>query len=253
MLLPLRVIGSLLGVPSGEAENFRMHIEPLLTRTGAVELAATEYALADLLDGLIAQKRAQPAEDLLSALVQMRLSHDELVSTALLLILAGYDTAVHLINNGVLTLLRNPSQLAKLRADSSLLPAAVEEYLRFESPLNVATARFTTETVRIGEVEIPAGQLVLVRTLWTNHDTCLQANPDHSDPHPTPQTHVGFGSGIHHCLAARLVGLEGEIAIRHLLCRFRRITLADNNLLQYRSNAVTPRLTALPVRLGADC
>src|SRR5262249_5984409 len=102
MPLPLRVISNLLGVPSGEAENFRMHIEPLLTSTGALILGAVEYAVADLLDGLIAQKRAHPEDDLFSALVHMsdgeeRLSHDDLVSTALLLILAGYETSVHLI------------------------------------------------------------------------------------------------------------------------------------------------------------
>lgn len=254
MLLPLQVISRLLGVPSGETENLRMHIEPLLVSTDAAILAAIEYALADdLLDGLIAQKRAQPEDDLLSALVHMTsggecLSHDELVSTALLLILAGYDTSVHLINHGVFTLLRKPSQLIKLRADPSLLRGAVEEFLRFESPLNVTATRLTTEAARIGAVEIPAGELVFVSLLRAVDD--FGQGGFGVGARPT-RSRLPDRSGVHHCLGSRVARLEGEIAIGRLLGRFERITFADGIVERLTNNVATPRLTTLPVRVGA--
>lgn len=255
--VPLLVIGELLGVPSGDRDNFRMGVEPLLTSTDPAKLHAAENALADLLAALIAQKRKLPADDLLTALVHAsdvddRLSSDELVSTAFLLILAGYETTVNLIGNGVLALLRNPSQLSALRSDPALMPVAVEEFLRFESPLNMATLRFTTETLRVGEVEIPPGQPVVVALLAANHDARQYDNPDRLDVTRVPNPHLAFGHGIHHCLGAPLARLEGEIAIGRLLTRFGRITLDSNVVLQYRSSTLMRGLTALPVRL-ANC
>jgi cytochrome P450 len=252
--LPLRVISSLLGVPSAEFEHLRMYIEPLLGSTDAPILGAIECALADdVLDELIAQKRAHPQDDVLSALVHTsdgreRLSHDELVSAALMLILAGYDTSVHLICRGVLNLLRNPSQLMKVRADPSLLRLAVEEFLRFENPLNVATTRLTIETACIGGVEIPPGQLVFVS---------LPCGIDHARRR---EFGVGAGPkrswfparpGAHHCVAVWVARLEGEIAIGRLLERFERITLADGFLVRSANNIAMPGLTTLPVRVTA--
>jgi cytochrome P450 len=252
--LPLGVIGRLLGVPSDDRDRFRLHVEPLLTSTDPAELTTAEKALIDLLTALIAHKRTTPADDLLSALVHASevddgLSFDELLSTAYLLILAGYETTVNLIGNGVLALLHNPSQLAALRADPSLMPSAVEEFLRFESPLNTATMRFTTEAVRVGDVEIPAGQLVLVALLGANHDSRQFEDPDRLDVTRAPNPHLAFGHGIHHCLGAPLARLEGEIAIGRLLTRFERITLDPNIILRYRNSTLMRGLTALPVRL----
>lgn len=252
--LPLGVIGRLLGVPADDRDRFRVHVEPLLTSSNPAKLGAAEDALVDLLNALIARKRAQPADDLLSALVQAsdvddKLSADELLSTAYLLIVAGYETTVNLIGNGVLALLRNPSQLAALRADPSLLPAAVEEFLRLDSPLNTATMRFTTAAVRVGDVEIPAGQLVLIALLGANHDSRQFDDPDRLDVTRAPNPHLAFGHGIHHCLGAPLARLEGEIAIGRLLARFERITLDDNIILQYRHSTLMRGLIALPVRL----
>ena len=252
--LPLQVIGELLGVPSDARDDFRMHFEPLLTSTNQDERRVAENALAQLLAALIAQKRDLPGDDLLSALVHAsdaedRLSSDELVSTAFLLIVAGYETTVNLIGNGVLALLRNPSQLAALRCDSSLIPGAVEEFLRFESPLNRATARFTTEAVQVGDVEIPAGQLVFVALLAANHDARQYDEPDRLDVTRAPNPHLAFGHGIHHCLGAPLARLEGEIAIGRLLARFERITLDSNVVLQYRNSTLMRGLAALPLHL----
>ncbi|WP_232001387.1 cytochrome P450 [Mycobacterium sp. 1165178.9] len=250
--LPLRVISELLGVPARDRDNFRTRVETLLTSIDPNELRATESALIDLLAEWIEQKRGHPADDLLSALVHAsdvadRLSTDELLATAFLLVLAGYETTVNLIGNGVLALLRNPSQLATLRADLSLMPTAVEEFLRFESPLNTATTRFTTKSVRVGEVEIPAGQLVVVSLLAANHDDRRYDNPDRLDVTRRPNPHLAFGHGIHHCLGAPLARLEGEIAIGRLLTRFERITLDSGASLQYRNSTLMRGLTALPV------
>jgi cytochrome P450 len=254
--LPLGVIGRLLGVPPDDRDRFRMHVEPLLTSTDPAELLVAENALIDLLNGLIAQKRKAPADDLLSALVHAcdvddGMSSDELLSTAYLLILAGYETTVNLIGNGVLALLHNPSQLAALRDDLWLTPSAVEEFLRFESPLNTATMRFTTESVLVGDVEIPAGQLVLIALLGANHDSRQFDDPDRLEVAREPNPHLAFGHGIHHCLGAPLARLEGEIAIGRLLARFDRITLDDNIILRYRNSTLMRGLTALPVRLRA--
>jgi cytochrome P450 len=253
--VPLRVISELLGVPSGHRDDFRMHVEPMLTSTDRDELCASEDALADLLAALVERKRKLPADDLLSALVHTcdvedRLSPDELVSTAYLLIVAGYETTVNLIGNGVFALLHHPSQLAALRSDPSLMPRAIEEFLRFESPLNTATLRFTTETVRIGEVEIPAGEPVLVALLAANHDTRRYGDPDHLDVGRTRNAHLAFGHGIHYCLGAPLARLEGEIAIARLLSRFDRITLDSHVVLQYRNSTLMRGLAVLPVRLS---
>lgn len=253
--LPLRVISDLLGVPSADRNVFRQHVEPLLTSTDPSELSTAEIALVELLASLIDAKRQMPTDDLLSALVQTsdandQLSPDELVSTAFLLILAGYETTVNLIGNGVLALLRNPSQLAAVRADSSLLSRAVEEFLRFESPLNTASQRFTTEAVSIGGIEIPAGQPVLVALLAANHDDAQFDDPDRLDVSRTPNPHIAFGYGIHHCLGAPLARLEGEVAIGRLLSRFERIRLVGNLSLQYRSSTMMRGLAALPVRLS---
>lgn len=252
--LPLGVIGRLLGVPSDDRDRFRTHVEPLLTSSDPAVLGAAEDALVDLLTGLIDRKRARPADDLLSALVHAsdvddKLSSNELLSTAYLLIVAGYETTVNLIGNGVLALLRNTSQLAALRADPSLMPSAIEEFLRFESPLNTATMRFTAEAIRVGDVEIPAGELVLVALLGANHDSRQFDDPDRLDVSRTPNPHLAFGHGIHHCLGAPLARLEGEIAIGRLLARFERITLDSNIILQYRHSTLMRGLTALPVRL----
>ncbi len=136
--LPIRVIGELLGVPAADADRFRSGVEPILTKTDPDELGSALATLTTLLSALIAGKRQRPADDLLTALVEVsddddQLSEAELLATAYLLILAGYETTVNLIGNGILALLQNPSQLEVLRAKPSRLPDAVEEFLRFES------------------------------------------------------------------------------------------------------------------------
>ena len=253
--LPMRVIGELLGVPVADADNFRAGVEPVLTTTDPDELRSAMAALTALLGQLIAGKRDRPGDDLLSALVEVsddgdQLSEDELLATAYLLILAGYETTVNLVGNGILALLQNPTQLEMLRANPSRLPGAVEEFLRFESPLNIATLRFTTEAILVGEVAIPSGEFVVIALLAANHDPDKFDEPDRLDVNRNPNAHLAFGHGIHYCLGAPLARLEAQIALGRLLDRFDRITLDNTATLQYRPSTLMRGLTALPVRLG---
>ncbi|MEV4400303.1 cytochrome P450 [Nonomuraea sp. NPDC049607] len=145
-------------------------------------MAAAEETLAYLTD-LCAAKRADPADDLISAMVQMhdeggRMSDTELVSTSWLLLVAGHETTVHLIGNGMRALLTHPGQPARLRSDPGLLPDAIEEFLRYDGPISTSTFRFTTEPVTIGGVDIPAGQLVVVSLLSANRDAAQYDDAD---------------------------------------------------------------------------
>ena len=158
-------------------------------------------------------------------------------------------TSVNLIGTGILALLRNPSQLAMLRAEPSGLPDAVEEFLRFESPLNIATTRVTTVPVRIGEVEVPADEFVMIALVAANRDLHQFDEPDRPNIARNPNAHPTFGHGIHYCLGAPLARLEGEIALGRLLARFETITLNDTATLQDRNSTLMRGLQALPVRL----
>jgi cytochrome P450 len=169
---------------------------------------------------------------------------------AFLLLVAGHETTVNLIGNGVLALLTHPEQLAELRADPGLTPAAVEEFLRFDGPVNLATLRYTTEPVAISGTEIPAGEVVMVALTAADRDAERYPDPDVLDLHRDTGQHVAFGYGIHHCLGAPLARLEGEIAFRTLLDRFPDLALAaEPETLAWRSSTLIRGLTSLPVRV----
>ncbi|MGV0603466.1 cytochrome P450 family protein [Mycolicibacterium sp. XJ1904] len=253
--LPIRVIGELLGVPTAERELFRSLVVPIFTSTDASEIRPAQGGLTALLTDVIAAKRSQPGDDVLSDLIRRRddgdqLSEEELLGTAFLLIIAGFDTTVNLIGNGTLELLRHPDQLAALRADRALLPGAIEEILRFESPLNTATVRFTAAPVTIRDTEIPAGELVLIALLSANRDEQRFPDADRFDITRNDNRHIAFGRGIHHCLGAPLARMEAEIAFDRLLSRFGDIRLASDEPLTYRPSTLMRGLHALPVVLG---
>lgn len=254
--LPIRVIGDLLGLPPGEAQRFRDLVDPLLTSLDHTETAAAEIALTDLLQELIAYKRRTPAHDLITALVAAtddddRLSEEELLATTYLLIVGGYETTVNLIGNGILALLQNPSQLALLRQDpAGRLPAAVEEFLRYESPVNIATLRFTTVPIHIGDADISAGEFIQIALPSANRDINQFDEPDRLDIRRKPNPHLSFGHGIHYCLGAPLARMEGQIAFDRLLARFDRMALPDHVELQYRPSTLMRGLKSLPVLLG---
>jgi cytochrome P450 len=253
--LPIAIISDMLGVPVADRDDFRDWTLAFVTVTSPEPLAEASRQLTAFLAAIVEDKRAHPGDDMLSRLVQVsdgsdRLSADELLSMAFLLLVAGFETTVNLIANGVLSLLRHPGQLALLQSDPTLLPGAVEEFLRYEGPVNVATVRFTTEPLRVGGADIPAGQFVMISPLAANRDERRFADPDHLDIARPPSGHIAFGHGIHHCLGAPLARLEGQVAIGRLLSRFPDLALAaEPGELRWRSSTLMHGLRTLPVRL----
>ncbi|MER6117146.1 cytochrome P450 [Streptomyces sp. NPDC001743] len=223
--LPMTVICELIGVPDMDRAAFRVMSGAVVSPVGAREEGDAIRAMGDYLTELIEDKRCSPGDDLMSALIAARyddddtLSPDELVGMAFLLLVAGHETTVNLISNGVRALLTHPEQLAALRADFGLLDGAVEEMLRYEGPVENSTFRLALEDVRIGSRTIRAGDLVLVSLAGADRDPGRYPAPDRFDIRRETQGHLAFGHGIHFCLGAPLARMEGRIAIRTLLER----------------------------------
>jgi cytochrome P450 len=253
--LPITVICELLGVPDADRANFRTWTQAILS-TGAADSGTAAMEMAGYFTALVADKRAHPADDLLSALIVARdagdgLSQRELLGMIFLLLVAGHETTVNLIGSGTLALLLSPGELARLRADPALLPGAVEELLRYTSPVNHATFRFTAETVEIGGTLIPAREAVLVAITAANRDPDRYLAPDRLDLGRDTGGSLAFGHGIHHCLGAPLARMEGEIAFGELFARFPGMTLAvPAESLRWRPSTLIRGLEVLPVRLA---
>jgi cytochrome P450 len=165
-----------------------------------------------------------------------------------LLLIAGHETTVNLIGNGAYLLLTHPDQRDRLRAEPDLLPAAVEEFLRYESPVQVATHRVTTADVELGGAVIPAGHTVIVSLLSANRDEARFPDPTRFDIARRDSGHVAFGHGIHYCLGAPLARLEGQIALGTLLRRYPEMGLADDKI-DWRPGVLMHGLARLPVTL----
>ena len=257
MPLPLIVICELLGVPEPDRPDFSYWSHILNGGTeDQAEITEVHRAVATYFGELADSKRAAPGDDLISYMVQAaedgdRLSREEVISMTLLMLVAGHDTTVSLIGNGVLELLKAPGQLALLRSDPSLLPGAVEEMLRFACPVNVSARRFTRAPVELGGVTIPAGEMLFVSILSANRDATQFENPDAFDITRNTGGHLGFGHGIHYCLGAPLARLETAIAVGQLLERFPGLRLAaDPASLAYRHSSLMHAPAELPVQLS---
>ncbi|GHF06994.1 cytochrome P450 [Amycolatopsis deserti] len=254
--LPITVICELLGIPEAERGEFREWSNTLLNSGPEANFHDAARSMAGYLTALVDAKRAAPTQDLLSDLVHVsdegdQLSPEELVAMAFLLLVAGHETTVNLIGNSVLALLRHPDQLAALRADPSLLPGAIEEFLRFEGPINIATLRFTAEPVPVGDVEIPAGEFVMISLVGANRDGERFPDPDRLDLTRPAGGHLAFGHGIHYCVGAPLARLEAEVALGRLLDRFPAIELdGEPGELRWRESTLVHGLDRLPVVLG---
>ncbi|MCE7003783.1 cytochrome P450 [Kibdelosporangium philippinense] len=232
--LPITVICELIGVPALQCDEFRRLSQiaingPVYSAETYVD-AATE--MVGLMRDMITQRRARPQQDLLSELITVRdggdkLTDDELTSMMVLLLVAGHETTVNLIATGMYNLLSHPSQLDKLRADRSLVPSAVEELLRYDGPAMVTIPAKTNAPVRIGDVTIPAGEVVLPTLSSANRDPRRFSSPDQLDITRDDNQHMAFGHGIHHCLGAPLARLEARVAVNDLLDRFPRPRLAN--------------------------
>lgn len=224
--LPITVICELLGVPELDRKAFRALSTEVVAPTGEIDEYDTVTRLAAYLDELIEAKRsAPPADDLLSDLIRTtdedgdRLSADELRGMAFVLLIAGHETTVNLIANGVHALLTHPGQLAALRADMGLLDGAVEEILRYEGPVENATFRYAAEPFDLAGAPVAAGDTVMIGLAAADRDGGRFPEPDRFDIRREPQGHLAFGHGIHFCLGAPLARLEGRVALRSLLER----------------------------------
>lgn len=230
--LPIAVISHLLGVPEEDREQFRRWghdvaatLEPRLDKEPDPGVAASEVALTRYLRDLVASRRQAPDDSLLSRLVAAeeegeRLSSDELVATALLVLVAGFETTVNLIGNGTKALMEAPGQWELLRSDPALAPAAVEELLRFDSPVQL-TSRTATEELELEGRTVPLGKNVVVAIGGANRDPAAFESPDRLDiARSDAQRHLSFSLGIHHCLGAALARLEGRVAFEALSSRF---------------------------------
>jgi cytochrome P450 len=236
--LPIAVICHLLGVPAEDRAQFRAWghdvaatLDPQTAATAQAQTRAGELALTHYLQDLVRERRANPDDSILSALIAAgeegdRLSSGELVSTALLLLVAGFETTVNLIGNGTVALLRDPDSWDRLRRDPALVPAAVEEMLRYDSPVQL-TSRIATEDAEAGGRVIAAGQPVLVSIGGANRDPEVFEQPgEFRIGRPDPGRHLSFSRGLHHCLGAALARLEGRIAIEELTRRHPALELA---------------------------
>ncbi|MET9291395.1 cytochrome P450 [Streptomyces sp. NPDC003077] len=253
--LPMTVICELLGVPDLERDDFRAWSNEMVAPTSQEAAEAAQRAMARYLPVLIEEKRHNPGDDLLSALIRTsdedgdRLAGEELTGMAFLLLVAGHETTVNLISNGVRALLQHPEQLAALRADPSLLDNAVEEMLRYDGPVETATWRFTTEPIEVGGAVIPARAMVLVALASADRDPERFAAADDFDITRDARGHVAFGHGIHFCLGAPLARMEGRIAVRTLLDRCPGLALdAEPDALKWRSGMLIRGTEQLPVR-----
>jgi cytochrome P450 len=201
---------------------------PAQVETDAID-ASNEFS--DYMRDLAARRRAQPRDDLVShlALAEERgqkLTEDELVASAILLLNAGHEASVNAFGNGVVTLLDHPEQLARLRADRGLVASALEEMIRFDAPLQLFE-RTAREDMQVGEVTIRAGERVAALLGSANRDPNFFDDSDTFDVGRAPNHHIGFGAGVHHCLGAPLARMELQISLRALLDRFPRLELAS--------------------------
>ena len=236
--LPIAVICRLLGVPAGDQAQFRAWghdvaatLDPQTAANAQAQTRAAELALTGYLQDLVRKRRENPDGSILSALIAAeeegdKLSPGEVVSTALLLLVAGFETTVNLIGNGTVALLGDPDSWHRLREDPALIPAAVEEMLRYDSPVQL-TSRIATEDAEVGGSVIAAGRAVVVSIGGANRDPAVFERPgEFRIDRPDPGRHLAFSLGIHHCLGASLARLEARIAIEELTQRYPSLELA---------------------------
>ena len=258
--LPVAVIGELYGVGDSDHADLKRWSKAVVAYTGSsvahADLARVlDGALAEFrayLRGLVAERRRQPRDDLLSDLVAAvddgeRLTEDELVATSINLLFAGHETTTNLIGNGTLALLRHPDQLEHLRRRPELLPGAIEELLRYDSPVQ-RVRRITTRDIVIGGRDIPKGTPVTAFLGSANRDPAQWDRPDELDVTRPDVFPMSFGGGPHYCIGAALARLEGRVAFEALLDRFDELRVADSFEDRWHPNVAFRGLVELPLR-----
>ncbi|MER8029877.1 cytochrome P450 [Streptomyces bauhiniae] len=254
--LPVIVICELLGVPQADRSEVRRWSKELFAAGQPDVIDAASHSLADYMTSLIAAKRGNPGTSLLDQLISARdgedrLSEEELVSLAVLLLVAGHETTTNFLGNALLALLQHPAELRRLQQNPAEVSFALDELLRFDSPVSTATFRYTTEPITLGGTDIPVGAPVLIALGAANRDPERFPAPDSLELDRNAAAHLGFGHGIHRCVGAPLAKAEAEIALRALLTRYPEIRLAvPPARLKWRHTRLMRGLTSLPVTLG---
>jgi cytochrome P450 len=257
--LPLAVIATMLGVADDDRDRFHRLVEQLGAgagqRTAILRNAAAARELLRLFEKLIDDRRLRPDDGLISELVRAneagdRLTHRETVAMVFLLLLAGHDTTANFIGSSVLALTEHPDQLAALRAHPELWDTAIEELLRYTSPVACGGARIPLEDVEIAGTTIPKGKQVLGMIISANRDEAVFDNPDDLDLTRKPNKHLAFAFGVHYCLGHQLARLEGRTALTTLLQRFPNWELTGpRSQLRYKPTVPLRGLTSLPIRM----
>ncbi|HEU4329006.1 MAG TPA: cytochrome P450 [Roseiflexaceae bacterium] len=257
--IPMTVIAELIGVPRDDRPRFLAWSQRAVGVPSALGFVGWYRALRatmGYIEGLIAERRRNPQDDLLTALVQAeeagdQLDKEELLSLVFLLLIAGYETTVNLIANGTRVLLDHPEQLAALRAEPALIEGAIEEIVRYDGPVQATKPCYPSEDLTLHGVTIPRGAMVMLLLGAANRDEAAFPDPDRFDIRRTPNRHLGYGHGIHYCLGAPLARLEGSIALTTLIGRYPNLRLAvAPERLRYKAMPLFHRLETLPVRFG---
>ncbi|MDI5968834.1 cytochrome P450 [Streptomyces sp. SL13] len=256
--LPLIAICEYLGIPVEDRPLFQewsyvLSQDPLQHAESELKAASEEFA--DYFTKLVAERRNDLRDDLLSELIRARdeevFSERELLSTILLLIIAGHKTVANMVGNGTTLLLLHPEQLATLRTTPELIPSAIEEILRYEGSAAWASLRVAAQDMRLGGVDIPKGSFVHLSLSGAGHDPEVYDDPERFDITRSPNRHLSFGHGAHFCIGAPLARLQGEIAFSTLLRRLPRFELAvpPEEIAWIADSSLSRGLEALPVRL----
>lgn len=253
--LPAMVISELVGAPSKDHHKLRewMDIALSITARSQEEVRAAGEQMIAYLTKLIASKRNEPADDLLTALIEEhdegeRLTEPELLFTTYIMLIGGYETTAGLLANSIITLHRHPDQLALLRDKPDLIPGAIEEILRYVPIAKASMERVATEDVELSGVRVPAGTVLIPLQYSANRDEALTADPNRLDVTRTPVQHLAFGHGIHFCLGAQLARLELHVAFTTLLRRLPELRLKDRQAtIEWKAGLLTRGPVALPV------
>ncbi|MFS0785796.1 cytochrome P450 [Shouchella sp. 1P09AA] len=257
--IPIIVICELLGVPAEDRLDFQRWSNTMveLNEDPAFSQQVQEQMIEfqQYIEQLLVEKRRQPEEDLLSELIRAeedgeRLSIQELYGAIMLMIVAGHETTVNLIANGMLALFTNPEQMTKLKGDLTLIDGAIEEILRYNGPVEFSTDRYASESFTFMGKQLQKGDHVLVSLASADHDSAVFTEPESFDITREKSPHLAFGKGIHYCLGAPLARLEGKIAIQTLLQAFPNMSLdASLSDLEWRQSFVIRGLKELPVKV----
>ncbi|MEU0933294.1 cytochrome P450 [Embleya sp. NPDC005971] len=253
--LPIHTICDLLGVPEEDQADFRTWAGMMVRHGGGPRggVARSVKKIRGYLAELIHRKRAAPSTDLISDLIRAsdhddHLTEAEVAAMCFVLLFAGFETTINLIGNGMHALFSNPEKLREIRSHPTSLPSAIEELLRYDGPVELATWRYATRSLTIGDQEIAAGEPVLVVLAAADRDPRRFAEPDLLDPARADNQHLAFGHGIHYCIGAPLARLEGQIAIGTLLSRLPDVRLAQpEDELRWRGGLIMRGLQRLPV------